>query len=453
MNAITTFFRHRERDPGATYQVNLRLPRYNYLFHVYARRPMESRALQDRELPDEKAYNTAFQDLYKDLGTHGNGGWIVTVVEDGVPHCIGVHAVSGMDTQPASGFAVLAPGRAPYFLAPASQGLDLPVGSHLVLPVDEHAEAQLQDLIGNLAWFPPDFESTFLNTLRRPSLDARLDRIENKLFGQTAAADLKEAGTKFLPHTWRMSRRWLLRPAVLWAGVAVALALLLAWNVLLLSRLAHGIDEIDVQIASLPGSPPPSLPDVGGGGAARPLAEVSALGRGAQELLARVRGKQTSDPVLDLLYKEHFASLAEGKSEAEVAKLFEPRPTGLKSTEPGNRPFLLGLIKLQALKLKPEPQDKEFLKAWDNITATKRVFQDEIGRQNLANDAEGLKMLSALACRLGYSTPVSPGLPDLSTDQRSSPAFEFSPGRRCEEFTAEDIENGMKQLIDFVKER
>jgi len=139
---------------------------------------------------------------------------------------------------------------------------------------------------------------------------------------------------------------------------------------------------------------------------------------------------------LQLLYDNHFAQFEQ--------KLFDDRVSSLFAPTPDNHSFLLGLVKLEALKLHGEPVNLEFLRKIDNITATKQVFE-ELGPGALEKDASARDLLTFLACRL-YGMP---GLPD-TTQYRGTAAFIFVQDKSCAAFGPKVAKPDMKDLLDFV---
>ena len=84
--------------------------------------------------------------------------------------------------QRSSRCVVLRPGYPPQMVDIGENGrLPLPKGSRVVYPVNLDAQEQLAQFLENLSWFPQDLESLVLNTLWRPGLDLRLDRVEKEL--------------------------------------------------------------------------------------------------------------------------------------------------------------------------------------------------------------------------------------------------------------------------------
>jgi hypothetical protein len=434
MTEVATFFRHREQDPGETYRVDVRTDKLLYQFSIYSRNPVEIRTNEADRAADNRECEAIFKDLRQKVATEGRGGLIVTTVYQGSRAQLGVTRVGGESFQPPQQFVVLAPGRPPSFFSTDKRETELFPGAHAIVPVDADAEERLRSFIGHLEWLPRDLESLALAAIRRPSLDARLTRVETRLFGHVSK------GQETATDDWVTKlKQWLWNPTFYrWAAVALVLLLLGVNTVLLLTRLPDPDPEkkaeVPVEPTPVGPSPSPSPPEP------TPVPST-VLGASLRDLFGKLRS--SSDENLRLLYRVHFADLdTPSLSDAQVSTLFRER--GPQERGAGTRPFLLGLIKLQALKLDPNPRDPTFLNEWENITGTKARFS-EIGTDAIGGDREGQRLLSALACRLRYNDKQAPELMETGTA-----AVKFSE-RPCQEFTEEDITEGLKNLIDFVE--
>jgi hypothetical protein len=446
MTEAATFFRNREQDPGATYQFQVKTGKLLYRFSVYSRKLVESKTLSDQEYAGKKEADAALSDLRSTLSTLGGGGLIVMVLDQGGLRHLSINPVASGGFQVPRQFVVLVPGRPAYSLAIDDKDQEFPAGAHFIVPVDAAAEERLQLFIGQLPWFSPDLEALVLRAIRRPALDARMDRVETKLFGQTADTVPAGAETGWFARTKERIGRRLASPAFYGYCAALLLALLLAANAFLLLRLKSTVDDLATRVpqppvtslgpAPTPGPTPAPSPPI------QPPAGVVAVAQQTKDLFAALREK--SDPNLKLLYNAHFKDFDKNPlADQEIASWFSRQQSG----QAGSRPFLLGIIKLQALELQPQPADTSFLQKWDNITATKEVFRN-LGLNNF--DATKLRLVAGLSCQLGYDSPQAPGLPGFG---QGSPPLEFIPGGSCSSLTVNDIETGLDDLVEFVEHR
>lgn len=423
MIEIASFFRPREKHSGETYCVDIDSTR----LYAYSRKPLQSRLL--KQAADRKELDRAQTDLRSAISQSG-GGVIVTATPETNDVRVGFDWI-GPNSDGGREFVVLSPGRPPRF----DQGDQrLSAGSHVVVPVDQDAEEALHQFIEDLAWLSPDLESLVLNSIRRPSIDARLNRVEHKLFKRTADEQLNDG---WLRRKMAAVKR-AFSPAVFGTIVAVVIAFLLGLNAYLLGQLSSTADDAALENAYKAGS---KAAKTGTVAETAPTREKNgAFADEARLLLHRLHEKSATNPDFKLLYDIHFAESDRGEpSDEQIAKLFEAGKN--------NRPFLWGVIKLQALKLEPKPTDQAFLKGVEEISATKKRFT-EIGMAKIMADAAGLNLLATLACRLEYNTPEAPGLPKAG----EIAAFEFVPNGDCSQFNSSaDIERGLAGLIEFLE--
>jgi hypothetical protein len=430
MNEVVTFFRQRKNDPGETYVIKMGTCR----FFVYSRKSILSQLPKHRETADQDTLRQAFQDLQKAIGKQ-DGGFIVKIIDDSNARTVEVAAI-GMKFDAVSELLVLSPGRPPRFSNARVQKITL--SSHLIVPVDEDSLAHLHQLIDELAWLPADIEALMINAIRRPSLDARLDRIEEKLFGETAE---QTANAGWLERTKLRINRWL-TPTTVRAGAVTLLALLLGANVFLLRRIDSKL--IAGQAPSTAASDTSATATAASQTATIEKPAVQPNGETfvnkAKKLFELLRKKRRASAKLLTLYDAHFTEIDNSNlADGEIVRLFR-QYDGTKGA-PANRPFLWGMIKLQALELEPSLDDA-FLKDWQEYTATKAAFE-KIGLEKIQKDAAKQGLLAALACRMGYDTPDAPGLKETTTTK----PFVFAPNGKCDQYTDDHIEKGLDGLI------
>ncbi len=457
MRSVVTFFRSRERDPGKTYRLTVARGGELLLLEVYTAKPIRSSLLNDdRSYKNHNKYNDFFRDLEQKVGEVG--GCIVVTGTAAGGQAIRIIANQSSGYIPPRHVMLLDSGREPKSLEYQDRKINLLPRSHLVLPVHEAAENKLNSFVGDLSWFSKDLESLVLNGIRRPSLDVRVERLEEDVFPQEAASS--EPGQQGAGTFWAKAKRLASKPVPLGPVLAGVLLFMLVANVGYISALLSNVTGMELAVfspkgASLtpppstppPSTPPPSTPPPSTPPSPPPDPQPLPPSRtppGGSVFQAPVGTcyraislRKNEVGILKILYDAHFSGHSQTVwSGAKAASVLRGK---------GSRPFIWGLIKMQALKLRPGITDTGFLESDRKLSATKSVFR-EIGLEAIRSDPEGFRMLCALACGLEYDTPESKtGLPAASGN--SAFVFEDVP---CENQKPEDVIPGLMNLTKFV---
>src|SRR5437763_10691010 len=106
MNENATFFRHRRKDSGETYQIGLETAHGSQRFSVYCRRPLQSKWISDVAQRDVPGFSKKLHDI---VATKGGGGVVVTVAGENGRRFLEVRQIGDV-VSPASRFVLLAPG-------------------------------------------------------------------------------------------------------------------------------------------------------------------------------------------------------------------------------------------------------------------------------------------------------------------------------------------------------
>lgn len=405
MNDVATFFRDRQKDPGETYQLTFEGWKGTHRVSVYSQRPIESRALENQTIATQQDYEVALKDLRNAITGSGGGGMIVIANDEGRWRTFSVVRVNAKPYAAAQGFVTLSPVRPSAFVSVDGNSRDhkCAVGSYALVPVSEEAQQRLQDFLGHLSWLSPDLESVVLNAIRRPSLDHRLDRMETRLFGQTADETLASSQQGVLGQI----KSWMARsvpPPVIRLATAMLLVLLLVMNGAVLyhlySRGDHSRNDPNVLSAISRGTNEQTVqPFVGD----------------AKALLEALH--KSNDPLLRKVDDAHFASTA---TDEEIQKAF------------GEHDALWGLVKLQILAINDTPQTTDFLSDPDKVTLTKQAYQ-AIPPNDIPANAR--QFLAVAGCRMHPDEPM----PFQTED--------------CKRIPADAFEKGLQRLTTFVKGR
>ncbi|MDQ3282930.1 MAG: hypothetical protein M3Q69_16130 [Acidobacteriota bacterium] len=430
MNQVATFFRDPAGDAGSTYQFQVKTDRGGaHQYFVYTRSRGSANDFADRQI-NQRELDQFRKQVEMTIRSQG-GGVMVIASGEGTSRDVGVSAISTGNYVPAARYTVLRPGY-PSHTLPVKEQTRINVGSHLLVPVDEESEERLANVLSLLQWFRPDVEALVANAIARPSLDARLAKLESRVLGDTAGKDADETGATWWARFGRKVRRVIAAPA-LYASIATALLVaLLGLNTYLLKR-------VDSKLAT---AQPAAVAVAKGADTQQALAAaqppVATIASRTKELLNEVRQRSTHDRKLKALYDAHFAPFDTGEiNDAKASEWFSRQaPKG------GSRPLLLGLIKLQVLKLKPDAAI-EFLENKSNVTETK----NELAGINYQADVAGLQLMAVLSCRMGYDSSNKPQVPTFD----SSPPLVLMPNGRCDALGDQDIEAGLDHLLQFVR--
>ncbi len=91
-----------------------------------------------------------------------------------------VNTIPRGDYKPPRRALLLTAGRPAEFVSLGPDSLAT-LSDHLIVPVDRDADEHLERLVSVLSWFPSDHETMILNLIRSPSLDWRMQRVEERL--------------------------------------------------------------------------------------------------------------------------------------------------------------------------------------------------------------------------------------------------------------------------------
>jgi hypothetical protein len=430
MSETATFFRNRADDPGETYELQIETPKGSYAVSIYARRPLPSSALKNHQVKDRNAVDRVLADLRRVVGDGGGGGWIVTAIDEGSARRLTARVVEGGYLEPVSRFWLLEPGRPAASVKADEKGQRAVVGSHLLVPVDETADQRLGEFVGHLGWLPPDLESLVLHAIRRPSLDARLNKVERKVFGETADDALR-------PGWGSGVKRWL-RSNLYGTAALILLGLLLG---------AGGWWYMNHRSASTDKKALPSnKPAPHNGTAPSPDTRYvtpsdDVFIDDANTFVETLRAKHETSKTLQAMWDGHFKKLDEPLNENDIKALF--RQHSGAANDPDNRRFEWGVIKLGTFVYQASAADAPFLHDWERVTLTRQIF-DDITLTKIRQDRDIHLFLAALACRLGTENPPAPRLQTA----KATGTFDF--GGKCGDYTASHIREGLVRLNDVV---
>lgn len=327
---------------------------------------------------------------------------------------------------------VLRPGR-PFRLETVNGKAQLARGSQIFVPVDPRAEQALQTFKENLEYLPPDMESLVWHALRRPSLDARIDRLETKIFGQTAIQEQERAG-------WvRRMETWFQKPNVRWSLAGFVLAALLIVGLYATRDLILGSGKSKTETKETPKKDEPPIQE--------PARETKPEEASGEQVFAKKVGAvlKAIDPegktpkftaVVTSLYKTHFKDFV-GKDDNEILDL-------LKEHSADRNLLVHGLIKLDLLALDPNAPDIGYI-GQDNLSATKKVLKGK------GISKESRDLLACLACRYGEdSADKTPTLPQTEATSGYLGSIDIAPGKTCAKLSLKDATPELERIESYL---
>ena len=311
------------------------------------------------------------------------------------------------------GIGVLRPGRPFYFAKVNGQAQALPRGSQIFVPVDARAAQALQGLQEHLEYLPDDMKALVWQALRRPSVDARLDRLEAKVLGKTAAEEQEEEdgfGSRFAD--------WFRKPAVRWSALALVLLALLGFGGY---RAYRFLTDTPERPAPPPAQTDPAIPDVA---------------RRVEGIFRTIEAKKKGSLALTKLANTHQNDL-DGANTDRITRRLKVGPSEDLDT------LLLVLIKLQILKLDQGAPDTAFLEERHSLNPSMTALA-RIKPEIFAKDAAAQNLLASMSCRLQAAHPEDPPFLTLSGTGVS--------GKLCKEFPLKKAIPGLKAIPEFIDE-
>jgi hypothetical protein len=325
------------------------------------------------------------------------------------------------------------------------QSVDLMAGDHLILPVSAAAQQRLETFDEVFEGFPEDVRSTILNVLRRPSLEWRINRLEQILSMPPATpADweksrLRNRGSEtFLE---KLSRWFMWRLPV----GAVAITLLLA---------AGAVAGFNRLFGDAPEAKQAGDTSDGAGSAAAATAPAGTPPENsnpAEQPLADSGGNSpTPDPEAEAEVKESLGELFKALEDSENASIKTLYDSHFKdytgNVFGGGSPVVWGLAKLEALRLGLIQETDPLLGNAEIRTAVKNVFSDPAKGRALTDDANALALLAWSSCQR-YGQPAL-----LVKDGDTAP-FQLATGRDCGKITSENAIAGLEDVTEWVKDK
>jgi hypothetical protein len=401
-----TFFRGRQKSEGESCTFELPDPKRSTRLYIFSRKPLDSKLTENQGDDIDKAIEATAQVVQE------NGGGIVIALRDGERK---MKVILRPPDQEASfeKVGVLRPGYQLAFESVNGKWQELPRGSQVLVPVDQKAEQMLRDFKEHVEWLPEDIGSMVWLALTRPSMDARLEKLETRVFG-SPAIEKKKAG--FVEQL----SEWFRKPALRWSMIGVVLAALLGLGVYSLYDYLTGKEQAVEAVDS----------------------QAQAAAESISALLHAMSPERNPPPTSAVrsIYKVHF-------SDFETMNVDELRGILEKPSKDRYR-LMHGLIKLGLLELDPNATDKTFVSGRSDLSETKKTF--ERIRAAKLETREARNLLATLVCRIGdFKVPI---LPETEAEDATlSRALVVAEGE-CAKFPLQTALPGLAGLKNFIEE-
>lgn len=287
----------------------------------------------------------------------------------------------------------------PKWLKAKNCTIELSAGEHLLIPANQACYNQLQEFFKQLEYLPVDYTTSFLNLIRRPSLEWRIARLERRLPSApppqliTPVAEAGESNKteeRKPPGWWKRSYDIPLFIIVPYAALLLMLMGLTAWS-LLLPRTA-------------------AAPRVARQAEAAPVDRTE-----RQEATGSLYPHEAELAVVDLL------EAMKTSRQPGVRTLYEHHDLEHPADRRSRRKLALAMVKLVLLNKQKLQTDDADLTAPDHLEKTRQTL-DSTDQGGLA--PKGRQMLGYLTCEAFQR----PGLPPMGTDPES-PIYEVQCGQ------------------------
>lgn len=457
MDPSVTFYHNRQEHEGSAYTLQIKALGEIWQMAIYTHRSLRKPQAEPLfpDLTDSQCFNEQFDSQIKDLqrviSQEGAGGWIVITVRKGEKDQFHIYPAGGGKPIPRN-LVVLEPGYSWQSRTfPVDGKLELAQGSHVLIPVDETAQDHLISFLEHLRWYTPDLESLVIHALRRPTLDARVARLEQKL-GEAARQDpLRNPGAgRWAKTRWRLAAGagWLgARGGVLGTLLIVAL---LALNAGLLWEVRQRLPEPEERAEAKPeeGSEVNSEQTAESGaegGEAVASAEQGndVVSAEVKRLVQIVRDGGGGGPDFQTLWTTHFAEVPQIRNVKQWTA--EEARSMLR-----NEYLAWGVIKAAVLASAATAEDTTFLNGWKEWTATKELLRNRALEEI---DPEVRRLLGAIACMGEVNTGFSQtGIKATKSGDRTFPALPFVDVS-CDDLTLDTALPGLQKLNQDLENR
>ena len=323
-----------------------------------------------------------------------------------------------------------------------STSADLEAGEHFILPVSAAAQQKLETFESVSRGFPADLRSTLFNVIRRPSLEWRIQRIEEMLSLEAPTQAEQQKSRQRSPAFRVKLPRWLLWPIP--AGLVAAAVVLLAG-----AFVGYKLWPGDAAVTEDPSTTTPEPekepttsftgpnpknfnPDKG------PATETGVPPAPAQEPKAYSKLKESLPKLSQALINR--------PEKSAIGKIYKSHFEGHAGREFENgSPVVWGITKLEALRL-GLIQETDPIHLSDGARTPFKTILENLPRDNkLTSDTKALELLAWSACQR-YQKPVL-----MVNDQDQEP-FPFKNGN-CDTIKPEDALSGLEDLTTWVTSR
>lgn len=425
-----TFLCNRQQRKWSTYTLEISEPQRRSQLYVYSTKALKGGRISSRSVPDnglEKAIEETAQ-YVKEQGA----GMLVAFLGD--ERKLRIHPCHVAANKAAEKFGVLQPGRRLQIEEIGKDWKEMPAGAHIFVPVYKEDEEALDQFATGLGRLPSDMEAVVLYALRRPNLETRVDRLEEELRSRSEPrAELVE-GSRGLAR-WRYSLQgWSRQKVARGPLLASALAVAFVLNAFMIYKTAPAKPE----------QPSTQRPPWSwsrwwpwGEPAEDSASNLAALQSPIEGLLRAIQDYKSENRALTRVYKAQFKSFAD--DDEELADL-------LSEPSADRDRLILGLMRLQLLKVDPNTTDFGWLGETEEFDETEAVYRRL--RSTLKNQAQDLEFLAFLSCQLNGAEPED--VPRLPPSEDGQQGLTLIPDAACRDFPVEEGKEELERLRQFV---
>lgn len=318
-----------------------------------------------------------------------------------------------------------------------STSADLEAGDHLILPVSAAAQQKLETFDKVCEGFPTDLRSTLFNVIRRPSLEWRIQRIEEMLSLEPPTQAEQQTSRQHSPAFRVKLPRWLLWPIP--AGLVAAVVVLLA-GAFVGSKLWPGNATVTEETSTpatetkgetVPAGTPPVTPS-----------DKPSITPIRESIMDDSKPKANVEQSLDSL----FQALKNSSETSAIGRLYQDHFKEHAGNEfKTGSPVVWGIAKLEALRLGLIQETDLTLLGIDARTPFKLLLENLPKNNKLTSDTKALELLAWSACQR-YKKPAL-----MVNDEDTRPFF--FKNDTCRTLKSEGAIPGLEDLTKWVTSR
>jgi hypothetical protein len=315
-----------------------------------------------------------------------------------------------------------------------AESMDLMAGDHLVIPISAAAQGKLEAFEAVCDGFSADVRSTLFNVIRRPSLEWRINRIEQILSQPPATpaewekSRLRNLGNQTFLEKFSHWFMWRIPVGPVAAGLLLAALAIAGANRLTGSDTKPAEQQNNPNTEGVPNTPSQTSEDPNTKNPEEPSREEEETNTDVQTSLKELFQalENPNNTAIETLNKNYFKGYD--------ARAFE-----------NGSPVVWGITKLEALRLRLiQKADPNFLSD-DARSPFKKTLENPSTGNILKSDTKALALLAWSACQR-YQRPV------LMANDKDQKPFPFADGD-CDTINPENAIPGLRDLTQWVNDQ